>query len=229
MPDGATGRAAAVALAAVSAVGALVLVVSAAGDDRRLAFTLGVQATQPAAQLEPGQQACQEPIDVAEEFSSVALKTSTFGRPGPPLAVRVVDANGRTVSRGRRGGGYADGSMPIVPVRAVPERAGVAVCVRNAGRARVDLLGGAPQAARASTATVGGRPVPADLTLVFLRRESRSALSLVPEMFERATLFHPGWVGTWTFWTLLVLVGAGVPLLMWLALRTVLRASGEVW
>jgi hypothetical protein len=140
----------------------------------------------------------------------------------------VADAGGRTVSRGRHGGGYADSSMPAVPVRAVPKGARVAVCVRNAGRARVALLGGAPQAARASTATVDGRPVPADLTLVFLRGEPASALSLVPEMFERATLFHPGWVGAWTFWALLLLIGAGVPLLLWLALGAALPESGEV-
>jgi hypothetical protein len=95
-------------------------------------------------------------------------------------------------------------------------------------RARVGLRGGAPQAARASTARVEGQPVPADLTLVFLRAEASSALSLVPEMFERATLFHPGWVGAWTFWALLVLVGAGVPLLLWFALGAALRESDEV-
>jgi len=43
-------------------------------------------------------------------------------------------------------------------------------------------------------------------------------LTALPDVFERAALWHPGWVGPWTFWLLLALVLGGVPLLLWRAL-----------
>jgi hypothetical protein len=62
------------------------------------------------------------------------------------------------------------------------------------------------------------RPIDTDLTLVFLRERRRSALALVPVMFEHASRFHPGWVGPWTFWLLAALVVGAVPLLLGIAI-----------
>jgi hypothetical protein len=45
-------------------------------------------------------------------------------------------------------------------------------------------------------------------------------LALVPDAFERAALFRPAWVGAWTFWVLLGLVVAGMPLLLMAAYRS---------
>jgi hypothetical protein len=199
-----------IALAAVAGLAA-----TAAGERTDLAFTLGVVTTQVATDLRPGQQACQAPIDVRAAFGSVRVMTGTFFRPAPPFDMTITDARtGAELGRAR----IAPTSMQISThvVRVPPVTAGreIAVCFRNAGRTVAGIYGGA--GAPGSDAALEGRPVRPDLALVFLRERSISALSLLPEMFRRAALFHPGWVGAWTFWLLgglfLVLVPA---LLAW--------------
>jgi hypothetical protein len=108
----------------------------------------------------------------------------------------------------------------------IPEGARVEICIKNAGRVPIVLNGGNPLAARTSTAVVGGVNAHADLTLILGRSEPRSALALVPEAIEHATLFHPSWVGRGLLWVLLALVAAGVPLLLWRALAAAEQVPG---
>jgi hypothetical protein len=98
--------------------------------------------------------------------------------------------------------------------------------VKDAGHSGVTLFGGAPLAARTSTAFREGEAIPADLTLVFERARSRSMLAALPEVLERAALWHPGWVHAWTFWMLIVLVAVGLTLLLWRAIVTAQRVPG---
>jgi hypothetical protein len=196
-----------------------VLIVASATDKRRAAFTLGVQPTGPAATVPPGAAACQLPIDVPEAFDRVAFELGELPGPGPRLEARVrsLTAGRRVLGIGVVAPGYETSSQSAAVGR-IPEGARVEICIKNAGRVPVVLNGGNSQAARTSTAVVGGLNAHADLALVFLRSEPRSALSLVPEALEHATLFHPAWVGRGLLWVLLALVLAGVPLLLWRAL-----------
>ena len=57
----------------------------------------------------------------------------------------------------------------------------------------------------------------------FLTQSLRTALSLVPDIFRRAALFHPAWVGAWTFWLLLGVLLLVVPGLLGLAVRAATR------
>jgi hypothetical protein len=57
-----------------------------------------------------------------------------------------------------------------------------------------------------------------DLRLRFHRGHPRSALALVPDMLDRATLFRPALVSTATYWLLLATLVLGIPLLLGLAL-----------
>jgi hypothetical protein len=197
-----------IALAAVAG-----LTVTAAAERTELAFTLGVVTTQIATDLRPGQQACQEPIDVRAAFGSVRVRTGTFFKPAPPIDMTIRDAHTRAeLGRAR----IAPTSMQISThvVRVPPVAAGreIAVCFRNGGRRVAGIYGGA--GASRSDAAVEGRRVRPDMALVFLRERSISALSLLPEMFRRAALFHPGWVGAWTFWLLGALFLVLVPALL---------------
>lgn len=207
----------------VAAGGLLAFALVAAGDSRALAFTLGVAPAQVGAELRPGQAACQAPVLVSSEFSRVRFQVGTYMRRGEPLEVVVRSLrSGRALGRGRLRGGYPDVSQPSVPVgRVAPEQL-VEVCIRNGGQRKVALYGGVTAAAPGTDARVDGSETGTDLTLVFERAEPRSMLATVPEVFRRASVFRPGWVGSWTFWVLAGLLGAGVPALLGLALA---RAS----
>jgi hypothetical protein len=203
----------------VAAGGLLALALVAAGDSRAFAFTLGVPPGQVAAELRPGQTACQAPILVSSEFSRLRFQVGTYGRRGEPLELVVRSfRSGRALGQGRLRGGYLDVSQPSVPVGRVAPDQPVEVCIRNGGERKVALYGGTTAAAPGTDARVEGAETGTDLTLVFERAEPRSMLATVPDVFRRASVFRPGWVGSWTFWALAVLLGAGVPALLALAL-----------
>jgi hypothetical protein len=215
-----------IALAVLAVIGLIAIM---ATDKRDLAFTLGVRPTQVATVLRPGSEACQRPIDVSSEADSVEFQVGTYRRPGEPLEVMVRNASGR-IGSARVPGGYADNSRLRVRVGEIKEGDRIAACIRNLGRSRLALYGGPDQAARTSALFLEGKPQPADITLIF-HRESRSMLSQLSDIFERAALFHPGWVGSWLFWVLAAAVALGVPLLLSLAMSTAEAAetsAGEV-
>lgn len=215
-------RGALIVFAVVFAAGVVGLLATGALDERRLAFTLGVQPTQVAAVVEPQQTACQGPIDVPAGAGSVRFPVGTFARPGPALEVQVRTATG-VAGRATVAPGYGDNTTVAASAGGIEAGRRVALCVHNSGRRKVALYGGAPQAARTSFAVVDGRPAGSDLTLVFERSHERSMLSALPDALERATLFHPSWVGRGLLWALAGLLLVALPGALMLALRAALR------
>jgi hypothetical protein len=215
-------------LVAVVAAGLLVLIGVALTDRRDEAFTLGVRPAGVAAQLRPGDRACQERIDVPEDFSSVELQIGTYKREGVPLEVSVSErtAAGPRLESGSLNGGYPDVSRQRVEVGEIDSGRQIAVCIENGGTRKVALYGNSGVAAPFSTLRVGRRTVNTDLTLVFHRSEERSLIAELPDMFSRASLFKAGWVGAWTFWLLGLAAVGLVPLVLALALRGLGRDGG---
>jgi hypothetical protein len=219
-----------VVLLGVCAATVVVLLLSAVTSKERRAFTLGVAAAGPVTTLQPGQEVCEEPVvvpDGAAAFDRVAFSLGTFGRPGPPVDVRVSAVNGSFQARGRLPGGYADVKRAPTPAVAVghvaPLREPLRICLRNAGTAKVAVYGNGDLASRTSTAVKDGKLAGADISLVLERNAPRSALSLVPAMFSRTSLWRAGWVGAWTYWLLAAIVLLAVPALLAVALRGTLR------
>ena len=62
--------------------------------------------------------------------------------------------------------------------------------------------------------TLDGKPLDVRLAVWFLppRGEKRSPAALLPEIFRRAALFRPGFVGPWTYWVLILLAVPGLVL-----------------
>lgn len=216
-------RAALIVLGVAFVLGVVGLLAAAALDERRLAFTLGVQATQVAAVLEPGDAACQGPIDVSADARSVKFPVGTFRAPGPELQVLTRTAGG-IAGRASVLAGYGDGATVSASPGGFVFGQRIEVCVRNAGRRKVALYGGAPQAARTSTLKLDGRDAGTDLALVFERDDPRSMLASLGDAFERAALFHPSWVSAGLLWVLAVLLVIAMPAALLLALRE--AASG---
>jgi hypothetical protein len=203
------------ALVATVVCGLIALALVAERDDRQLAFTIGVVPSIPAAELKSGETVCQSPISVSQGFDRVSLQAGAPGSLGQPLTVSVLSAEGRRpLGRGRVPGGYFGPAEQAATVGEIAAGQKISVCMRNAGARKVALYGNAGSAALPSAAVQKGRALDTDITLVFLDREPQSMLSLVPEVFERASLFRPGWVGPWLFWALSAAALLGVPLLL---------------
>jgi len=201
------------AFVAVVAAGLVALVLVAAGDERDLAFTLGVQPTNVAVVLSPGDIVCQGPIDVPVDAASVQLQTDAVARPRPALRVSVRDADARAI-RGARSVPAGAGALVNAPVGGLDRGSRVSVCVRNAGRAKVGLFGGAPLASRTSVAVANGEQVPGDVALVFHRGASRSMLAALPDALDRAALFHASWLEPWMLWALAAILALVCPFLV---------------
>jgi hypothetical protein len=217
-------RSARLLLVALCAAGTLLVVALALTRHTTLAFTLGVTNVAPLVKVEHGQTACQRPISVPAggAFDRIAFTLGTFRRPGPPIDVTVRDPGGRVLARGRLAGGYPDiTAQPrqSVSVGHIGGGDGLAVCLTNDGQHSVAIYGNADAASRTSSAYLGPRPLGVDLNLVF-EREPRSLATLVPRMFDRASLFRPGMAGPWVYVLLAVLVVLLVPALLVSALRS---------
>jgi hypothetical protein len=217
-----------------AAAGALVLlalatlaiagVVSAAAIDRRdLAFTPGVPPLGPVVQVDPGRQACQQALRAEAPFRAVELI------PGPPpvvpggLGVGVVSSrSGQLLGRGAVPPGRRGGQPLKVRVGKVSGARRIDVCIRNLGPHAVNLTGGRAESVPGSRLVRTGNEIEGyALSLRFFREHPQSVLSQLPLIFQRAALFRPGLVGSWTFWALAALVALGVPLLLARALADV--------
>ena len=175
------------------------IAVVAASSRSDLAFTLGVSPDDLAVNLYGDRVVCQEPIDVPVAFENVQLTVAGDQPSGPPLAVEVLSyPDRRRLGTGRLDVDYDDEKQVPVRVGRIPDGGRISVCIRvDAGEpveesegARV--FGGPSQAARSSTVVLDGVRRSEDLTLVFLRDEPASLLSLVPDMLDRAALWRPG-------------------------------------
>jgi len=219
-------RRAVTVLLAAALLAVVAALVTAAADRRELAFTSGVSARIAAAQLAPGDRACQVNVEVVEPFDAVELVPGG-ARSAPALEVQVL-AGGEQLGGGRLAAGAAAGRPVRVPVQPVTAGRRVAVCVTAGGPGPLVLQGGPPETVLDSRLYRGAareQELPADLQLVFVREDAPSLLHEIPTVFRRAALFHPGWMGAWTFWLLLAMVAIGVPALLARGLRDALRAE----
>jgi hypothetical protein len=209
-------------------LGVLGLLVAAVTDKRHLAFSLAVRPSQPGILIQAGQEICQRDIDVEEPFDEVSLLLATYFQPGPRLDLRVTDTRtGRLLSAGVLPDGYPDSKVSVAELRGtVPAGGRATLCVRNAGTRKVALFSGPGTDNEPSFGAIDGRYIDSDLLAEFVRSKPRSTLDLIPDVFQRASLFHPAWVGAWTFWALAGLLLVGVPLLLTRALAAAEAEEG---
>ena len=202
-----------IAFAVAVVAGFAWLLKTAAGDERAVAYSLGVPPTGVAASITPGMRVCQEPIDLPTGVGAVVFPVATDGRAGQPLDVTVRTPSGRVLGRGKVGGGYVDGTEQTVKLDRVAgpaERS--AVCIANEGRLPVFIYGS--ENVTSSHTIANGVLNSVDLDIRFLYDKPRAFSGMIPDAFERAALFRPGWVGVWVYWLLFALLVVGAPLLL---------------
>ena len=220
-------RAVAATLAAFFA-GVAVVLVLAASDERHIAFSLGVRAATPGVEVLPGHEACQRDVDVEEPFDSLTVLPAAYFHPVPRLRLRVTDRRTRrTVATAFLAGGHPENKPTTIYFDArVPKGRPVDVCFRNAGAWKLAFFSGPATDNEPSFATLDGSYIQSDILIDFLRRKPRTTLSTVPDVFRRAALFHPRWVGAWTFWLLTAVLVIGVPAALAASVRAAARAGG---
>ena len=199
-------RASLVTFAVISLLGLAALLVAAAADQRSTAVSLDVPAAVPVAALAAGQEACQGPIETATEFGGVEVwiaPSASGGTTHAGLSVSVsVFGTDALLATGRIPVVHVGPSSLSAPLsKSVPPGRRLSICLRNTGPAPVTLLGAAP-GSQSGVLTRAGQPTQLSLALVLLRDRPKSLLSLLPTVFQRAALWRPGSVGSWTFWAL---------------------------
>jgi hypothetical protein len=185
-----------VLLAVLAALGAGALALTGVmrhGDRAGAAHAAAEWATVVA----PGARVCGD-ADLSGRATAVRVPISVLGS---RMARVTIEASGTSSTVSTAPGAR----LLTVPLRAPIEEGdrSLTVCLRADPPAQVVVY----------------RGVAATELAFELVRERRSALAQLPDSFERAALFHPGWVGAWTFWVLTAAVLLGVPALLVRALR----------
>jgi hypothetical protein len=230
-------RAVAIAVAAPLVLVLVVLAITGAGKGTDLVQTTAVNPVYPVAPLAPGATLCQGPLGLADAFERVSFNAGTFGKPGPPLVVSVVDEDsGAQLAWARQRPGWVDNGTPrVLDVGKVDSGPRVAVCVHNEGRTHTFLFGdfyfgkgvrgplGVTPTNSTSTASVDGAQLEGDVALSLYASDHHTGLSWIPAMFRHAAAFKPPFVGAWTFWLLALLLIVGAPVALWAALRAATR------
>jgi GT2 family glycosyltransferase len=204
------------AFGAVFAVALLVLGIAAGNDKGGVAFTNASAPVGEVVSLGPGGTSC-ERVDAPAGFDAVRLITIAKTNGQQLRAVVREPASGAVIGRGHGLLPAGNGQVGVYVGRVRGGRT-IDLCLQNASARRIGLYG-APGRARARRNGVNRA---GDPTLVF-ETEPRSLLHRIPDAFQRAALFKPGFLGAWSFWLLAALVLLAVPALTALALS---RATG---
>jgi hypothetical protein len=210
----------------VLAAGFVLLLVLALADRR--GFRVDVPSDSQVL-VRPGEERCSGIIRPPGAGTDRVLFWARGSSPGPVPPIAVFVRRSRTAQT------LADGAAASGPAgaRTVGLRGSVAgsrkvnACFLNAG-VRPAILSPRPgTATRVTVERSGGAADYADIGLEISRSDDRPLLALLPDVFDRASLFRPGWVGAWTYWLLLVALVIGVPVLLSRALASASEEDGE--
>jgi hypothetical protein len=220
-----------IAVAATILVGGLLGGLLAFSDRQvRLAGTNSVGPKDRVARLAPGQRLCVRDLRVPRGAGAVSLYLGTGGLP-PARVDLTLDTTGGPVRTAARAVGPAGEVAFPLPRDVWPGPA--RLCLRPRGGLErvlgtpsnpfigVNYLPRLADVGLRPNATVDGRPVPDLVAVRFPERRPATRLARLDDAARRATVFKPGWVGTWTFGALLVLV----PLLWAAGLATLWRVQ----
>jgi hypothetical protein len=219
---------------AAAFVGGLLVVVALAlvgglAERRPTAFSAQVPPAQVVARLRANRPVCQGPIAVPRPFSGVEMWVVPTGRPSAPVSVSVERPGLRSSGSLVLGPDAIPGVMLTARAefgQAVPSGALVRLCLRAGSGQQVALAGAAPTPASGRLSPAAGTG-PMAATLTFLAPHPPTLIGLVPTIFDRAAVSHPGWMGGWIYWVLLAgLVGAVLLLARSLAVSA--RAEEEL-
>jgi hypothetical protein len=188
--------------------------------------TNSVAAREGVVQVPAGQRLCVRRLRLPAGTGAVRFGVDSQQHPRPALELEGRTTDG-DVFRGRLAGSARTGLQKVdiaIPTRpASPGYELATLCLKPVG-GYVYAAGRSTLQSNDLPPTVGGKQVLSRIAVWFLppNHEKRSLLSHMGEMFRRAALFRPSFVGAWTYWLLLVGV---LPLTGYFGLRLIAAAD----
>jgi len=169
-------------------------------------------------QLAGGEQACAAPVPLSRE-ADVARITAQR-EPGAPAAPLRVSVSAPGYSAARTFTGYADHQALDLALPDPPRPQDARLCVQDAGSGGAALVGSRePRTLGLLETTVRGKPYDVNLVVSLLERGKASLWSRRSAILRHAATIGPSFAPAWLLAILAVLVAAGVPALVTLALR----------
>lgn len=170
---------------------------------------------------------CVPRLYVPSGTGQVRFNLDTRGAARPALEVAIHESNGVVIkgySPPSPAGGHHFYTVPVPTIKTTHEYVVANVCLT--ARTEVVAWGVDTPQANVPVPTVGGKPIPNRVGVWFLGKpgQTRSIASQIGEMFRRASLFRPGFVGAWTYWLLFF---AALPLLAYCSVRLLANADSH--
>ncbi len=143
---------------------------------------------------------CVDHVTLPPDAGFVELEVGTYARSNVRAKMTVRDAGGKflgaTIPAAFGDGARVRFRMPTA------ERNDLTLCISSLTRgARVAVTGERNGAlAPEQNPSLGEQPVDGDIALAYISAERRAAIGQVANVFERASLFRPAWVGPWTYY-----------------------------
>jgi hypothetical protein len=191
-----SGHAVAMTLAGALTVVLVVLVLALSDQDVHLAGTNNVFARFPVAELQRGDELCEQFETVPGDAAVVRLSVAPDSvAPRGALSVRVLDGE-RVVSQGRRLRGWEGESVEVPIVTVARTITGAQVCVTNHGEAPLTLRGYGILPERLGF-TVRGEQTGKQIRLTYLRAEPETWWSMAGVVAHRFGLGRGELFGGW--------------------------------
>jgi hypothetical protein len=170
-----------------------------------------------------GQQACISPVPLEPAVRTVRMVLQARGTQASPLEIELRGPGYRGAGRfaGYQPGGAVNVEAAVSP--APPGDADGTLCVRNAGRRAVGLVGtDEPLSATLPATALDGKPTgDVDPAITFLGGPPQSIISRAGTILGRASDLTGGFVPLWLLWPLAIAFVLAAPLaLAWALYRS---------
>lgn len=164
--------------------------------------------------LRPRDEACVKPVVLTERSQKARFRLVKPG--GPPVPPVVVTARGPGYSSSARIASYAAPGDQLPHFKLTPPQRELIgeVCIRNAGRQALDVVGTDEIRSHVPAEIVlNGEPIPGgkELELHLLEERERSFLDRTGVLVDNAHTLSSGYLPKFLVWVLLVLAAIGMP------------------
>jgi hypothetical protein len=163
-----------------------------------------------------GGRLCMTEAAISKETRLMRFKVGTYGKPGPALGVTLKAAG--YSSSASVPAGFADNALLEVAVAAPPSGRLGTICIRNDGRRKIAFYAASDRARSRVKPFVDGKLQTATPTLIFAEAHKVSIAHRAGVIAGRIAVFRGVLDHAWIVWLLVVVMLAGVPALVAVAL-----------